>query len=243
MKDYLFCEDFLKREYKELLGSCNLVVTSPPYNVNLKYNTYEDNKEYSDYLNWMRKIFEKCYKYLKEDGRICINIGDAKNGKIPTHSDFIQILKELNFLPITTIIWKKNNIKSLTAWGSYMSPSCPSFPRDYEYLIVMGKTQKLIHKGKTSLTKEKFIECANGTWLIAPEHVSKLGHPAAFPVELPKRCIEMFTYEEDLILDPFMGSGTTAIAAMRTNRHFIGFEIDEKYFNLSQERIKKEILK
>ena len=143
-------------------GSVNLVVTSPPYNVNLGnnkfkkdgYASYGDNLEYPDYLNWMGKVFKCCFDVLADDGRICVNIGDGKNGKIPTHSDFIQILKNIGFLPLSTIIWDKQTTSNRAAWGSFMSASCPSIPTQHEYILVFGKSEKRNSKGVSTISKE-----------------------------------------------------------------------------------------
>lgn len=155
----------------------NIVITSPPYNVDLGNNKHkkegyistDDNLPYDEYLNWMKEVFQSCYNILTEDGRLCVNIGDGKNGAIPTHSDFIQLCKDIGFLPMTTIIWNKNTMSSRTAWGSYMKASAPSFPRGFEYILVFGKTPKLLDKGESTVTKEEFIEYSNGLWTFAPE--------------------------------------------------------------------------
>jgi len=217
--------------------SIHCIITSPPYNVGLDYDEYKDNKPYEDYLHWMKEIFSESYRVLTDDGRMCVNIGDAKNGSIPTHSDFIQIAKEIGFHILTIIIWNKNTTSNRCAWGSFMSPSSPSFPRCFEYILVFCKSPKLIHKGKITIEKKEFIDWSNGMWSFNCENLKKIGHPAAYPVELPKRCIRLFTYEDDVILDPFIGSGTTAIAAIMENRRFIGFEMSEDYYKIAEERI------
>lgn len=229
-------------------GSVHCIITSPPYNVDLgnnKYNkdgytVHDDNMPYDEYLDWMSLVFKYCYKVLSEDGRICVNIGDGKNGKIPTHADFIRILRDVGFIPMTTIIWNKNNTSNRCAWGSYLSPSCPSFPRPFEYILVFSKSHKLLRKGEPTITKDEWREYSNGLWTFAPQTgQKKIGHPAMFPVELPTRLIKMLTYKGDVILDPFMGAGTTGIACVNTDRRFIGIEIDEKYFNIAKKRVEE----
>ena len=221
-------------------GVVNCIITSPPYNVGLEYDEYDDNKPYDDYLKWIREIFRESYRVLAEDGRMCINIGDGKNGSIPTHSDFIQIAKEIGFHILTIIVWNKNNSSNRTAWGSFMNPSSPSFPRCFEYILVFRKTMKLTHTGVATIERKEFIDWSNGLWEFNGERLSKVGHPAAFPIELPKRCIRLFTYEGDVVLDPFMGSGTTAVAALWENRKYIGFELSEEYYKLATERLEIE---
>lgn len=226
----------------------DLIITSPPYNVDLgnnklnknSYNLYNDNKPHKEYIKWLKEVFKKVYKLLFEGGRVCINIGDGKNGAVPTSSDIIQFMsKDLNYIPITHIIWNKNQVGSRTAWGSFKSPSCPSFPTPFEHILVFAKgNKKLQTKGSTDLTKEEFIEWSNSLWTFAPEtKQKKIGHPAMFPVELPKRLIKMFSWNKSTILDPFMGSGTTGIACKELDRDFIGIELDKKYFELAKKRI------
>lgn len=228
-------------------NTIDLVVTSPPYNVDLgnnkynknPYNLYNDNKEHQEYISWLKEIFSLVYLKLKSGGRVCINIGDSKNGAIPTHSDVIQMMCDIGYIPMTNIIWNKNTTSNRASFGSYLSPSCPSFPRGFEFILVFAKeNKKLQYKGETDLTKEEFVEWTNGLWTFAPEtRQKKIGHPAMFPEELPKRLIKMFSWKGALVVDPFMGSGTTAIACINTNRNYIGFELDTGYFNIATERI------
>lgn len=224
----------------------NCIITSPPYNVDLGnnkykkegYNSHNDNMPYQEYLSWMSDVFRESYRVLSEDGRLCVNIGDGKNGKIPTHSDFIQICKGIGFIPLTTIIWNKNNTSNRCAWGSYLSAKAPSFPRPFEYILVFGKTDKLFREGITTITKDEWVEYSNGLWVFSPEkQQKKYGHPAMFPIELPLRLIKMLTYDGDVVLDPFMGSGSTGVACVNTNRDFIGIELDKEYFKVAERRI------
>ena len=228
------------------LNDVNLIVTSPPYNVNLGnnkykkdgYSEYDDNLPYDEYLSFMRKVFAICYEVLAKDGRMAINVGDGKNGSITTHSDFIQIAKEIGFIPITTIIWNKNNTSNRCAWGSYLSAKAPSFPRGFEYILIFGKTKAREQSGISTITKEEWKEYTNGLWTFAPENKQRAyGHPAMFPVELPKRLIKMLSYEGDLVLDPFMGIGTTGVACVELKRRFIGIELSEDYYNSAKERL------
>lgn len=240
----LICGDCLA-EMKNIAG-VNLIVTSPPYNVNLGknkykkegYKGYDDNMPYSEYLSMMEEFFRLSYDCLASDGRIAVNIGDGKNGSIPTHSDFMSIMCKIGFAPITTIIWNKNNTSNRCAWGSYLSAKAPSFPRGFEYVLVLGKGRSLNRNGESTITKEEWKTYTNGLWTFAPEKKQKeFEHPAMFPVELPSRLIKMLSYKDDLILDPFMGVGTTGVACVRTKRHFIGIERNEGYFNTAKIRI------
>lgn len=227
--------------------SIDLTITSPPYNVDLgnnklnknPYDLYNDNKEHQEYIKWLNTIFEKIYLKTKLGGRCVINIGDGKNGAVPTHSDIIQFMKDLGWIPMSTIIWNKNQVGNRTAWGSFMSPSSPSFPTPFEYILVFGKgDKKLQWKGETDIEKQEFIDWAYGIWNIAPEtKMKKIGHPAMFPIELQKRCLKMFSWKGSLVYDPFSGAGTTAIACKEFDRNFIGSELSEEYYKLSLDRI------
>lgn len=234
--DKIYNVDCLEGLSKLKEKSIDCIITSPPYNVGKKYNQYEDKKDYSEYLNFMKEVFLGSKRVLKEDGRLCVNIGDGKNGKIPTHSDFIQMCVDIGFLVMSTIIWNKNTTSKRTAWGSFMSPSSPSFPRCFEYILIFSKSEKLKRKGEVTISKEDFIKWTNGMWVFQPE-TKNIIHPAAFPLELPKRLIQLLTYKEDVILDPFIGSGTTAVAALMCDRHYIGFEMDKVYYEVAVKRL------
>ena len=224
----------------------DLTVTSPPYNVNLgnnKYNSfsydlYNDNKVHKNYIDWLESVFNKVYKLTKDGGRCAINIGDGKNGMVSTHTDVIKMMVRNKWILMANIVWDKNNVNSRTAWGSFMSPSCPSFPTPFEYIMVFAKeNRKLQWKGETDLLKEEFVKWSLSLWDFGGEKKSKHNHPAPFPIELPNRCLKMFSWINGIVLDPFMGSGTTGVACKNLNRDFIGIEISEKYFNIATERI------
>lgn len=229
--------------------SIDMVVTSPPYNVDLgnnKYNKnpydlYNDNKEHLEYILWLKNIFKSIYPKLKKGGRIAINIGDGKNGMVPSHSDIIQfMLNDLNYIFMTNIIWNKKQISNRTSWGSFNSPSSPSFPTPFEYIMVFAKeTKKLQEKGITDLTKEEFIDWSLALWNFSPEtNMQKIGHPAAFPIDLPMRLIKLFSWQKSTILDPFSGSGTTGQVCIETDRNYIGIELSKKYYDISEKRLK-----
>jgi site-specific DNA-methyltransferase (adenine-specific) len=230
-------------------NSLDLVVTSPPYNVDLgnnkfnktAYDLHDDNLNYDYYLNWLEAVFYNLYLKLKIGGRVCINIGDGKNGSVPTSSDTIQFMKHIGYLPYTHIIWDKSQVGSRTAWGSFNSPSCPSFPTPFEHILVFYKLEKKLQtKGETDLKKEEFIDWSLALWKFTSEiNQKKLGHPAMFPEELPKRLIKMFSWIGANVCDPFSGLGTTAVVCKKLNRNFIGFEISEDYVKKSLERLSK----
>ena len=156
-------------EYVKTLqdNSIDLVVTSPPYNVNLgenkynknKYNTYNDNLSEEEYLSQLKQLFADLMPKLKSGARVCINIGAKLNGRKATHSNIIQMMNDLGYLNMTQIIWDKAQTSNRTAWGSFCSPSCPSFPTTFEYILVFAKDSlKLVEKGESDLTKEEFVE-------------------------------------------------------------------------------------
>ena len=231
-------------------NSVDLLITSPPYNVDLGYNKkhkspydlYQDNKEHGDYIQWLTNIFTNVKSKMVSGGRVCINIGDGKNGSVPTHSDIIQFMtNELGYLMMTTIIWNKHQIGNRTSWGSFQSPSSPSFPSPFEYILVFAKDTKKKEgdNDKITVDKDDFIKNSLGMWNFAPEtRQKKMGLNAMFPVELPKRLIEMLSYKDDVVLDIFSGLGTTCLAAKCLDRQYIGFEMSVEYCKKSRSRVK-----
>jgi len=229
-------------------NSIDLVVTSPPYNVNLgdnkfnknPYNLYNDNKEHKEYINWLKDIFEKLYPKMKVGSRIVINIGDGKNNRVPSHSDIINFMThDLKYLPMANIIWEKSQISNRFSWGSYCSPSSPSFPTPFEYILIFAKDSfKLQEKGETDLTPNEFKKWAFSIWKITPEtKMKRFGHPAMFPLDMPYRLIKMLSWKNATILDPFNGAGTTAVAAERLGRKYIGIELSKEYCDTTVKRI------
>lgn len=231
-------------------GIIDLVVTSPPYNVKLgqnKYNKnpydlYNDNKNHKEYIKWLKSIFAAILPKLKSGGRVCINVGDGKNGGVPTHSDIIQFMThDLKFVPMTTIIWNKSQIGNRISWGSWLSPSSPSFPTPFEYIMVFAKDSiKLQTKGETDLQKQEFINNSLAMWNIKPEtQMKKIGHPAMFPKLLPERLIRMLSWKGATVLDPFNGAGTTGVVCEELGRKYIGIEMSKEYCDITIKRINK----
>lgn len=218
--------------------SVDLIVTSPPYNVNIKYDNYNDNINFIKYKQYIIKIFTECYRVLKIGGRICINIANTYiNSYIPMNSVYDNILSEIGFILRDEIIWFKNYVNcNSTAWGSFKSPSNPILRTNHEYIIVAYKIEpKLQYKGISDLTNEEFKEYTKNEWVIQPSRNNL--HPATFPEELPKRCIKLYSWIDAIILDPFCGSGTTCMIAKMLNRKYIGYDISKKYCNIAQNRI------
>ncbi len=230
-------------------NSIDLVITSPPYNVDLgnnKYNKnpydlYNDNKDHKNYIIWLKTIFQSLYPKLKKGSRICVNVGDGRHGKIPTHSDIIQFMvSDLKYILMATIIWEKNQVGNRLSWGSFCSPSSPCFPTPFEFILVFSKeTTKLQTSGQSTLHSKNFIDWAYSLWKFAPEkNMEDYGHPAVFPVELPYRLINMLSWKDALVLDPFNGAGTTGVACEMSGRNYIGIEISKKYCDITVNRIK-----
>jgi site-specific DNA-methyltransferase (adenine-specific) len=243
-----FNNDFVKILHEDILNtslhenSIDLIVTSPPYNVDIKYGSNHDELSYQDYLEFSRNWMSVCYTLAKNDGRFCLNIPLDKNkgGHNSVYADLTTIAKEVGWQYFTTIVWNEGNISRRTAWGSWMSASAPHVIAPVEMIVVFYKMQwKKSQKGESDISRNDFMAWTNGVWTFNGESKKRIGHPAPFPIELPKRCIQLFSYVGDTILDPFNGSGTTLIAASTHNRKAIGVDIDKSYCELALERLKK----
>jgi len=225
-------------------GSIDLVITSPPYNVDIKYNSHNDKLTYDEYLIFSRKWMARCRSWLRPDGRFCLNIPLDKNkgGQKSVGADLTTLAKQVGFNYHSTIVWNEGNISRRTAWGSWLSASAPYVIAPVELIIVLYKDswKKTSGSRKSDITREQFMDWTNGLWTFNGERKTKIGHPAPFPVELPVRCMKLFSYVGDTVLDPFMGSGSTLVAASRHNRKGIGIEIDPKYCEIAARRIEEE---
>ena len=237
----IFNENILKTEaIRE--SSIDLTVTSPPYGVDIKYETYDDGIPYTEYLNFTREWLQKCYSLTKDDGRLCLNVPLDKNkgGQQSVAADITSIAKAVGWKYHSTIIWNEQNISRRTAWGSWLSASAPFVIAPVEVIIILyKKLWKKKQKGQSDVTRKEFIEWTNGVWNFSGESRNRVGHPAPFPLELPRRCIKLFSYVGDTILDPFLGSGTTLLACLETKRAGIGVEINKSYCDLAIRRLKE----
>jgi site-specific DNA-methyltransferase (adenine-specific) len=223
-------------------NSIDLIVTSPPYGVDIKYKNYDDGIPYREYLRFTKKWLARCYKFAKKDGRLCLNIPLDKNkgGQHSIYADILAIAKKVGWKYHSTIIWNEQNISRRTAWGSWKSASAPYVIAPVEMIVILYKMEwKKTYKGKSDITRDEFIEWTNGVWNFNGESRKRIGHPAPFPVELPKRCIKLFSFIGDTVLDPFLGSGTTLIACADTSRVGLGVEIDRNYCELAKKRLEK----
>ncbi len=241
--DRIFCKSSEKME--ELPDeSVHLMVTSPPYNVGKEY---DENLTLQEYRDFLKRVWAETYRALVPGGRVCINVANlGRRPYIPLNSFIIQDMLELGFLMRGEIIWDKGSSASpSTAWGSWMSAKNPVLRDVHEYILVFSKdtfTRDSLKSSRSTISREEFLELTKSVWSFPAVSAKKIGHPAPFPVELPYRCIQLYTFKEDVVLDPFMGSGQTAIAAIKTGRHYIGYEINEEYVRSAQKRIREFLI-
>lgn len=237
--DKIFCKSSEKME--ELPDdSVHLMVTSPPYNVGKEY---DDDLTLEEYCAFLKRVWSEVYRVLVPGGRIGINIANlGRKPYIPLHAFIVEDLLDLGFLMRGEIIWNKASSASpSTAWGSWLSASNPCLRDIHEYILVFSKgsfKRENPNKKENTISKEEFLELTKSVWTFPAKSAKKVGHPAPFPVELPYRLIQLYTFEGEIVLDPFVGSGQSAIAAIKTNRHYVGYDINEEYVKLAETRIK-----
>ncbi len=220
-------------------NSVHLMVTSPPYNVTKEY---DQDLSLQEYLQLLRNVFTETYRVLVHGGRACINVANLGRKPYIPLSDYIsQMMLEIGYLMRGEIIWYKGARAGVSmAWGSWQSAANPVLRDTHEYILVFSKgsfSRKRPEGKADTITREQFMEWTKSVWIMHPESAKKVGHPAPFPVELPYRLIQLYTFTGDIVLDPFMGSGSTAIAALKSGRKFVGYEIDQQYIDLARERI------
>lgn len=240
-------------------SSIHMIITSPPYNAGKDYKIWNDKLPYDEYFDFVRKWIKESYRILTEDGRIAINIPLTANnpallkrcGLLVFLPQYYQILQEAGFTIREIIVWIKSNefndaskfemnfCGSNTAWGSWLSASAPYLRSFSEFIIVASKGDwKLKRDGKSDISKEDFMRFTRNVWSFSSS--MNKNHPAVFPEELPYRLIKLFTYVNDIILDPFSGTGTTSIVAKKLKRRYIGIELNPEYVSLSQKELEKK---
>lgn len=221
-------------------NSIHLIITSPPYNVGKEY---DENLTFEQYKELLTNVFTECYKKLSTGGRICINIANVgRKPYIPLHSLIIEIMLNIGYIMRGEIIWNKAGSAGIScAWGSWKSASNPVLRDIHEYILVFCKdsfAKKKVENKKDTIKKDDFLEWTKSVWNFQPVSAKRIGHPAPFPIELPHRLINLYSYEDDVILDPFCGSGTTCLAAIQNKRNYIGYDIIKDYVTLANNRIK-----
>ena len=220
-------------------NSVHLMITSPPYNVSKEY---DEDLSLKEYLQLLENSFRETYRVLVNGGRACINVANLGRRPYIPLSDYIsKMMIDIGFNMRGEIIWNKAASASpSTAWGSWQSAANPILRDIHEYILVFSKGDYKRDKGKkeNTITKEQFMEWTKSIWTMNAESARRIGHPAPFPEELPYRLLQLYSFKVDIILDPFMGSGTTAVAAIKSERKFVGYDISQEYIDLSEKRLK-----
>lgn len=223
-------------------NSVQLMITSPPYNVK---KDYDQDLTLEEYRKFLKGVMRETYRVLVTGGRACVNIANlGRKPYIPLHSYLIEDMLELGFLMRGEIIWNKAaSSSSSTAWGTWLSATNPVLRDVHEYILIFSKGS-FSRDGKSresTIVRDEFLEFTKSVWTFPAVSAQRVGHPAPFPEELPRRLIELYSFSGDVILDPFCGSGTTCLAAIKTGRDYVGYEIDLEYVRLAEQRIGEAI--
>lgn len=221
-------------------NSVHLMVTSPPYNVSKEY---DENLSLNEYLDLLSDILKETYRVLVNGGRACINIANVGRKPYIPLSDYIsKIAIDIGFKMRGEIIWNKGAGAGVSmAWGSWQSASNPVLRDTHEYILIFckGDYSRNSNGKENTILKEEFMEYTKSVWTFNPESAKRVGHPAPFPEELVYRLLQLYTFKDDIILDPFMGSGTTGLVSLKNSRKYIGYEINIDYIKLAESRIGK----
>lgn len=223
-------------------NSVHLMITSPPYNVGKEYDS---DLTLDEYLDLLTRVFSQTYRKLVTGGRACINIANiGRKPYIPLHAMVIEIMLDLGYLMRGEVIWDKSaSAGGSCAWGSWMSASNPVLRDFHEYILIFSKesySKDKKQEKRDTIEHDEFIQWTKSIWTFPAVNAKKIGHPAPFPVELPHRLIKLYSYEGDVVLDPFVGSGTTCLAAIQNNRKYIGYDIKKEYIELAEKRISNQ---
>lgn len=221
------------------------MITSPPYNVSKEY---DKDLSFSEYLEMLEKVFTETYRVLVNGGRVCINVANlGRKPYIPLSDHISKMMNKIGYNMRGEIIWNKASSASPScAWGSWQSASNPVLRDIHEYILIFSKgdfkrarKKQEMEKKTNSISKEQFMEWTKSIWTMNAVSAKRIGHPAPFPEELPHRLIQLYSFKTDIILDPFMGSGTTAIAALKSDRSYVGYDNNIEYVRLAENRIAK----
>lgn len=234
--DQVFCQS--SESMSQLPDGCvALMVTSPPYNVGKDYDT---DLSLEEYLELLHTVLTETYRVLEAGGRVAVNVANlGRKPYVSLNHHVAAMLTDIGFLLRGEIIWQKaKGAGGSTAWGSWQSAKNPTLRDVHEYVLVGCKESfRRLRPGEDTVSRDDFLAGTLSVWNIAPESARRVGHPAPFPVELPRRLIELYTFEGDLILDPFIGAGSTAVAAVETGRHFVGYDTEADYLEIAADRI------
>lgn len=221
-------------------NSVHLMVTSPPYNVG---KDYDEDLSLEEYRAFLKRVWTEVKRVLVSGGRVCINVANlGRKPYIPLHAFIIEDMLALGFLMRGEIIWNKAASGSpSTAWGSWQSAANPTLRDIHEYILVFSKGSfgRKANGKRNSISRDEFLEFTKSVWTFGAESARRVGHPAPFPIELPYRLIQLYTFEGDVVLDPFMGSGQSALAAVKSKRHYVGYEVNEEYIALAEKRVRE----
>lgn len=216
----------------------DLTITSPPYNLGVAYDEYNDNLSIEEYKKCVQAMCNELYRLTKLGGRVCINVplitkDYGKGYRVSADQLYQNCLDEAGFIFREKIIWNKKGVCKRNSWGSYLLPSCPWMVYPTEVILVYYKEKAKIRIDRelVTITKEDFIESSYSIWWVEIKGVNKNEHPAVMPEEIPRRLVNFYSYKGDIVLDPFLGIGTTCIVAKNLNRRYLGFEMSSDYYN------------
>ena len=240
-ENQIVCGDSLE-VLRQLPDNCvDIVITSPPYNFGLDYAGDNDTDRWDAYYTKLFAIFSQCIRVLKYGGRFVVNIQPLYSDYIPTHHIITNFFLEQKMIWKGEILWEKNNYNcKYCSWGSWQSPASPYLKYTWEFIEVFckGDLKKAGDKDKIDITAEEFKQWVVAKWSIAPErHMKEFGHPAMFPEELVRRALKLFSFQGDVVLDPFNGAGTTSLVAAKTGRRYLGIDVSETYGETARKRL------
>ncbi len=220
--------------------SVHLMITSPPYNVSKEY---DEDLTLDEYRALLRRVLRETHRVLVDGGRACVNVANiGRKPYIPIHAFLAEDMIELGFAMRGEIIWNKGGSAGpSTAWGSWKSATNPTLRDVHEYILIFSKNS-YARNGvgkKSTIERDEFLEYTKSIWSFPSESARRVGHPAPFPIELPRRLIQLYSFEGDIVIDPFAGSGSTCIAALQTKRHFVAYEKNARYARLAEKRIRE----
>ena len=219
-------------------NSVHLMITSPPYNVSKEY---DDDLSLDEYLALLNAVWRETWRVLVPGGRACINVANlGRKPYIPLHSYIIERMQNIGYLMRGEILWNKGSSASTsTAWGSWQSAANPVLRDVHEYILVFSRDSFSRKRGdrENTISKEEFLEWTKSVWDFPAVSAKKIGHPAPFPEELPHRLIQLYSFKDDVVLDPFAGSGTVCLSALKDKRNYVAYDIDPEYIKLAETRI------